>query len=527
MLSRLFGSRRVTLNPDAMPTDSNILFISKRQRLLEIFIGTISIQILLVFLLIGIFNPLVYAFIIIGYDIYWLLKSINISIITIRGYRNLKASHKTDWSAKLETLDSMTGPNYRQLYHLIIIPTYNEPIEVLRDSMLAISKVDYDPKKLIIVIAAEQRAGQEFIDNAKIIQTEFSEYFNRLLLIEHQQDLPGEIPGKGANITYAGQKLKSILVDQKGLDPAKIIVTTLDADHQPDRQYFSELTYKYLTTDNRSHYSFQPIPLFFNNIWEVPAPIRIVATGNSFWVLIESMRPHRLRNFAAHSQSLDALIKTDFWCKISPVEDGRHYWRSLLAFDGDYHVKPIYSPIYQDAVQAETLPKTVKAQIGQLRRWAWGITDMIYLVQEFPKNSKISRPAKLVHLTRLIDGHISWATASIIIFFSAWIPIFFSRSFSDLAVIYNLPDIASSILLLANLAIFTTIWISLLIVPSPIGRLKPWRYFGLIIQWALLPVVALCIFSYAALSAQLQLAAGKYLGFNVTKKLPKKYSRTD
>ena len=527
MFSNLFSSKQIVLNPDATRDPSNILFISKRRRLLEFYIGTLSIQILLSFLLIGILNPLVYVFIIIGYDIYWLLKSINISIIAIRGYKNLKASQKTNWLNKLQALDPVTQLDYRKLYHLIIIPTYNEPIEVLRDSMLAISKVDYDLSKLIIVIAAEQRAGENFINNTKAIQAEFSKHFNRLLVIEHPQDLAGEIPGKGANITYAGQHLKSILVDQEGIDPDKIIVTTLDADHQPDKQYFSELTYHYCTTEKRGQYSFQPIPLFFNNIWEVPAPIRIVATGNSFWVLIESMRPHRLRNFAAHSQSLDALIKTDFWCKISPVEDGRHYWRSLLAFDGDYHVKPVYSPIYQDAVQAENLPRTLKAQVAQLRRWAWGITDIIYLLQEFPKNSKISRPAKLVHLIRLVDGHISWATASIIIFFSAWIPIFFSRSFSDLALIYNLPDIASSILLLANLAIFTTIWISLLIVPSPIGKLKPWRYFSLIIQWALLPIVALCIFSYAALSAQLQLAAGKYLGFNVTKKLAKKHSRTN
>ena len=95
--------------------------------------------------------------------------------------------------------------------------------------------------------------------------------------------------------------------------------------------------------------------------------MRIIATNNSFWLLMETMRPHRLRNFAAHAQSLRALLDTDFWSVSTPVEDGHQYWRSYFAFNGDHHVVPMYVPVYQDAVLAETYPKTFVAQYKQLR----------------------------------------------------------------------------------------------------------------------------------------------------------------
>ena len=73
------------------------------------------------------------------------------------------------------------------------------------------------------------------------------------------------------------------------------------------------------------------------------------------------MRPHVIRNFASHSQPLQALKAMEFWSKRTIVEDGHQYWRSLFFFDGDYTVLPIRVPIYQDAVLDETFFKTIKA----------------------------------------------------------------------------------------------------------------------------------------------------------------------
>jgi len=175
---------------------------------------------------------------------------------------------------------------------------------------------------------------------------------------EHPDGIVGEEKGKGANITYAGrQVLKAIRKDK--INIKSVVITTLDADHRPDPEYFNHLTYSFVTSETPKHYSYQPIPMFFNNIWHVPAPMRVIATGNSFWVIINSVRPHLLRNFASHSQPLEALVDTDFWATWSVVEDGHQYWRSYYRYNGQYRVEPIYAPIYQDATLASGYFKTL------------------------------------------------------------------------------------------------------------------------------------------------------------------------
>ena len=84
---------------------------------------------------------------------------------------------------------------------------------------------------------------------------------------------------------------------------------TIDSDNRPYPSYFDYVSYEYLVRPNRERLSYQPIALYFGNIWDAPAPMRVLATGNSFWTVISSMRPHTLRNFAAHSQPLSALVK--------------------------------------------------------------------------------------------------------------------------------------------------------------------------------------------------------------------------
>src|SRR5690606_37108788 len=116
-------------------------------------------------------------------------------------------------------------------------------------------------------------------------------HFKDMIVVKHPEDIPDEVPGKGANITYAGFELQKYIEKQQ-IDPDDVIVTTLDSDNRPHKTYFSYLTYEYIIHPDPRHAAFQPLTLFLNNIWDVPAPMRVVATGNSFWNLINSLRPH-------------------------------------------------------------------------------------------------------------------------------------------------------------------------------------------------------------------------------------------
>ena len=514
-------------------------------RLLEIFPGALTWSFLLSPFILAFFQPLFIAYFIIAFDLFWLIKAFRMSYYLIRGYTRLRRSEKLDWS---ERVDWLRRPRYYlelasknntpsadirllknikareasilnpdDIYHMVIMAAYNETRDILEPSVQSLLQAEYPVKKIMLVLAYEARGPENTQQVARDLIKEYGHHFAHAEAIMHPDGLPGEVRGKGGNITFAGRHMDKVLA-KKGIDPEHVIVTTFDSDHRAGKWYFAYLTYAYATDPNRIHKSYQPVPMFYNNIWDVPAPMRIIAVNNSFWVLIETMRPHRLRNFAAHAQSLKALQVTDFWSVKTIVEDGHQYWRSYFAFDGDHEVVPMYVPVFQDAVLAETYKKTFIAQYKQIRRWAYGISDFPYVMRNSIRNNRISWLDKSVQIFRLVEGHFSWATAALTIGYVAWLPLFLNERFSHQELAHQLPLIASRLQNLALIALIITVSTSMLSLPPRPAKYGRRRSVAMVVQWALLPVVGILFGSLCAIDSQTRLMIGKYLEFQVTDK---------
>ena len=355
---------------------------------------------------------------------------------------------------------------------------------------------------------------------AQRLQREFGDKFFAFHIVEHPDNIPDEVIGKGGNITYAGKFLAD-WVPTIGIDYKDVIITTLDSDNRPHATYFDYVTYEYIVHEDRKHLSYQPISLFLNNIWDVPAPMRVIATGNSFWNIISSMRPHTLRNFASHSQPMDALVEMDFWSTRTIVEDGHQYWRSYFYFNGNYSVTPIFAPIYQDAVMSNTYIKTLKAQFVQLRRWAYGASDVPYVATRvFSRNRNVPFFEGFARFIRLLDGHVTLATVAILVAFGGWIPLLInSEAARNSVVVHQLPDTISIIQRVAMIGLFITVFLSFKMLPPRPERYKRHRSIFMLAQWVLMPVTAVAYNAAAALYSQGRLAVGRYLDkFDVTEK---------
>jgi hypothetical protein len=331
--------------------------------------------------------------------------------------------------------------------------------------------------------------------------------------------LPNEVVGKGANLCYAAQWLKTDLENQ-GVAFKDVIVTSLDCDNHPHPTYFDYLTYEYIVHEDRKHLSYQPISLFFNNIWDAPAPMRVVATGNSFWNIISSMRPHTLRNFASHSQPMDALVEMNFWSTRTIVEDGHQYWRSYFYFNGNYAVLPLYVPIFQDAVLSDTYLKTLKAQFIQLRRWAYGASDVAYVATRlFGRHRNVPLLGGIARLLRLLDGHVTLASVSLLVAFGGWVPLLVNSQASRDPVAHQLPDVVGAVQMVATVGLFVTVFLAFKLLPPRPRRYKRRRTLLMLLQWFLMPITAIGYSSLAAFDAQTRLLIGKYLDkFDVTDK---------
>lgn len=479
-----------------------------------------------------------------------LIKAITIAHDIVMGYKNIERAQKINWRARLEdfenpekTINGLTAykkeyqidqhyrnleeiisspdkfPKPSQIKNAIIIAAYNESYEVIQPTIQSVLDSNYNSKQLLIFLAYEERGGIEIEETAKRLQKEFSGKFGAFEIIKHPKDLPNEVVGKGGNITFAGRALKRYC-DKHKINYSDVLTTTLDSDNKPHKEYFAAATYEFIIHEDRKKLSYQPVSLFLNNIWDVPAPIRVVSTGNSFWNVVSTMRPHLLRNFASHSQPLDALVEMDFWSTRTIVEDGHQFWRSYFHFNGDYFVIPIRVPIYQDAVLSETLPKTLKAQFIQFRRWMYGASDIPYVANlYFSKNRNVPVIDGFMKLIRLIDGHITAVFQSPMAAFGGWVPLIVYSASSRSLVVHQLPNIISTLQQVATIGIFITILISLKMLPPRPERYKKRRSIWMVLQWVYMPVTSICYNSAAAAYSQIRLASGKYLDkFDVTQK---------
>lgn len=529
---------------------------SRLYRFLEVMPGLISyVAILLLFILSWV-NPIlatIYLFIVVATIS---VKAVGVAYRTVQGYEVMKRAEKVNWQRRLKDLENPREaferlrntslesynaeihlqnlrmlatlnedfPHPQEIYHIVIMTAYDEGMEIMEPSILAVKNTTFPNERIIFVLAYEERGGEAIEKTVKQLEEKFAGVFYDFILVKHPKNLPGEVVGKGPNLTFAGEYIAKYVKKKKLLED-NIIVTSLDSDNRMAMKYLDVVAYEFIVHTNRQHLSYQPISLFMNNIWDVPAPARVVAVSNSFFNIITTMRPHALRNFASHSQPFKALLAMNFWSKRTIVEDGHQYWRSLFFFDGDYEVLPIRIPIYQDAVMEETFWKTVKAQFIQVRRWYYGASDVAFVgVRLLSKRSK--RKMSFIKLWpkfwRLLDGHVTLAMMAPIVAFGGWVPLIMNIS-SRAMVTYNLPKVVSIVQTVASIGLLITVCVSLRMLPKRPTKYKKGRTILMVLQWVLMPITAILYQSIAAFYSQTRLMLGLYMEkFDVTKKIVKK-----
>ncbi len=520
-------------------------------RFFEMIPGLLSWSTLALPIVLSLISPTLAAYFIIAFLLLWFVKTVGLNVRMYQGYRKINQVMAYDWPRLLRELDNPqkafehyeqgVAPDWHrrnlmadhlksedrmhlgELLHAVMIAVSIEGRDVVEPTIKSILNCNYDTKKMILVLAYEARYGEQAEQVCKSLIEEYGHRFYYAEAVKHPDKIPGEVIGKGGNITFAGKRLRDYL-DEQRIPYGKVVVTTLDADNRPHPQYFAAVTYAFLACPDPIHTSFQPVTLFTNNIWDAPAPMRVIAAGNSFWNIVLSLRPHLIRNFSSHSQSMQAIVDTDYWSVRTIVEDGHQFWRTYFRFNGQHEVKSIMVPIYQDAVLTSTLRGTMKTQYKQIRRWAWGASDVAYVLQKgWREKNIVPKWDLLVKTARLIESHWSWATAPLLLLLGAFVPLYIApHSRMDL-VANQLPVIASRIQTVAMAGLFCSMYLSIKLLPPKPLRYKKRHSFYMILQWIYLPFTTIIFNSLASLDSQTRLIFKRYLGkFDITEKAVKK-----
>jgi hypothetical protein len=468
--------------------------------------------------------PTVASIFIIAFDVYWLIKTIYLSVHMNSSFRKMRFNQRQNWMAKLETAEPISpdlgGAHWTDLRHLLVLPMATETYEVVRESFQGLVKMTWPLDKMIVVLAIEGRVGESGREIARRISEEFGHQFLRFLVTEHPDAIPGEIRGKGSNETWAGRQIKPI-IDELGIPYRNLIVSVFDVDTVAPHDFFACLAWHYLTSPQPLRSSFQPIPIFSNNIWHAPAFARVFAFSTTFWQMIQQARPEQLVTFSSQSIGFQALVDVDFWQANVVSEDSQIFWKCLLRYDGDWRTVPLYYPVYMDANVAPTFWKTIINQYKQIRRWHFGVENNPYFIFGFLKNKAISRKTKAYYTFTMTEKTHSSSTNALIIFLLGWLPITIGRGhFAQTVLSYNLPRITQNIMLLAMAGLVSSAIISMMMLPPRPPNFGRFRYVWMLLQWLLFPVNFILFGAIPALDAQTRLMlGGKFrLGFWVTPK---------
>lgn len=526
------------------------------ERFFEIFPGLCSWAILLGMFALSFFHPFLAAVIIIAFNFYWLLKLFYLTFFLVLSYSRLSIEQETDWMSLVGNLErtndvseepkfrnkrksfknkvsywlhkkeieavkksNLTVPALSSIYQFVIIPVVKESQSIVEPTIEGLASGKFTPKRIIVVITQEERAHREVKEAVKIIQDRYKDYFFDFLVMTHPEGLANEARVKGANVSYAAKEMAEYF-KAKNILFENVIVSCFDADTIVSPDYFACLTYHFMLSPNRTQASFQPIPVYNNNIWEASGFARVLDVGSSFFQLIESTNPEKLVTFSSHSMSFKALVDVGYWPTDLISDDSAIFWKAFIHYDGDYRVIPIYVTVSMDIVEGGSWWSTIKSVYKQKRRWAWGVENFPIVMRSFlSPDNKVSFYNRIRYGFKLFEGHISWATWAFLLIVIGWFPAFFAgREFSNSVFYYSAPRITAIIFNLASLSLFISIILSFCLLPKKKVRHHLLKKIGFAFEWLLVPLIATFLSALPALDAQTRLMFGRYMEFWVSQK---------
>lgn len=489
-------------------------------RFFEILPGLLSWGTLVGVVFLSWASPVFIAFFIIAFDIYWLLKTVFLTMHLRSSFAIMRQVSGHDWLAELKKgKKERWDLDWQEIYHLVILPMYKESYEVVAASFASLAAANYPKDKMIVALAVEERAGAGARAVAEKINARYGRKFFRFLITVHPADLVGELAGKGSNETWAAKQAKKEIIDPLKIPYENILVSVLDSDTVVYSEYFARLSYVFLNAANRTRCSYQPVPVFNNNIWDAPSFSRVAAQSGTFWQMMQQERPERLATFSSHAMCFKALAEMGWWSVKNVSEDSRIFWQALLFYDADYRVEPLYYPVSLDANLAENWFRTAINVYKQQRRWGWGAENIPYVLFGFWHNKKISLKTKFFWAFIQLEGFWSWGTNALIIFLLGWTPLYLGGQAFNLTLLsYNLPQVTRIVMTLAMIGIVTSAIYGVSLLPMRPRRCQPHRHLFMVLQWILVPLNIIIFGSFPGLEAQTRLMLGRYMGFWVTPK---------
>ncbi|MEX2236887.1 MAG: glycosyltransferase family 2 protein [Dehalococcoidia bacterium] len=241
------------------------------------------------------------------------------------------------------------------------------------------------------------------------MKSEFGGSFRELLITIHPANLPGEVRGKSSNENWAARRAYEDLVQRRGMNPGHMTITSCDADARFHRSYFSCLASKFATDPNRYRRFWQAPIFYYNNIWRVPAPLRILNGLGGLIHLSKLTRRRVVFPQSTYSLSLRMANEVGYWDPDVVSEDWHMFLKWFYVLKGEVQVEPIYLPVGNDAALADSYAGTLVNHYLQVKRWAWGAEDIVYAWRAANRQLDIPFRRRFLRFWYVFENHVMWS----------------------------------------------------------------------------------------------------------------------
>ena len=485
---------------------------NRSQRVLEILPGLTSWMLILFPVWGSIFWPVGVAYFIIAFNVYWLYRSTTLAVAGVMSYYRIQAWEKYDWIGDVKGF-----ADWKEVYHVIVLPTYKEPGEILVRTLKALKAQTIGSKQIIPVIAMETRAGEEINKSREeMLKKEFEGEFAGLFFFYHPSDIAGEVVGKSSNAAWAGKEFRKTLQKNKNWKLEKMTISSVDCDVALHPNHLAALTYMFLDDPHRYRKIWQGAIVFYNNIERIPWPMRVFNRMGSVIFMAILSRPDRLINFSTYSLSLKLMDDIDYWDADVIPEDYRIFFKTYFATGGEVEVEPLFISVSADAAEADGFWSTYTNTYEQVKRWAWGASDDAYIIKKYILDTKIPFWDKTIRVFKVIEDHFMWPVNWFIVTIGANLPPLLNPTFSRTILGKTLPQVSSAIMTMSLISMLAMIFVDLKARPKTD---QPWwRKILSPFEFILLPVVGFFFSALPGLDAHTRLMMGKYLEYRVTEK---------
>mgnify|MGYP001052504855 CR=1 FL=1 len=490
----------------------------KVQRAIETLFG-LTIWSIIIFPLWGSFViPRVVAYFVIAFDVYWLYKSFEIAFLGLRGYMKIKKAEKTNWQKKCQEEENKGFLDWEEIRHVVIIPNAGETAEKLSQNLDSLKEQALGPEKLFVVLAMEERVkGSK--ETAETLLEKYRGVFGRLWVTFHPANLPGEVVGKASNEAWAAKRAKEKLLAE-GFNLKNLTLTSCDADAQFHPKYFKALTYEFATNPER-YLRFWQSPIFwYNNLWQVPAFIKIVAILGNIGYIAQLQDPAGLFfNYSCYSASFSMVDEIGYWDTDIIPEDWHVFLQAFFTLEGKVEIEPIFLPTNTDAPESKTYFGSLVNRYRQCKRHAWGASDISYTVKQIFAHPEIPLVTRVLRFYKLVEGHLLWHTHWFLLTLGTTIPSLLNPAFKQTILGQNLPRIAGGILTICLFGLGTIIALDVALRPPKPKEIPWWVTPAYYLQWFLMPLATLFMSALPGLESHTRLMWGKHLEYRVTEKV--------